>query len=314
MKLKKIDKKSILVVISLLAISLFTSCDKDDDNGESSDPKCLISTLNNIWEEVCDEETDSDSAIFSLSYDSNDRLSKWEYDDGEYLLFLYNSDGKLVKIEEHWDNQVGYLHFSWEGNKVTRQWYWDDEPTSSKSIIEFNSNDEIVRVDGYHKDDEKWVLKWYDIYTWQDRNLVKIENYYSNGWKKSAEVGRKGKYRKGMFFRERLRENENVTELKLKNSSNDFELRYTTTFTHDNKYNPFSLHKAIELLDLGYLFHSKNNVVEVENYKGEEYRWSETLQYEYNAQNYPSKLIIQEDEDEDCYGSETIEFNYKNCD
>lgn len=317
MQLKKIKTNSILVVISLLVISLFASCDKDD-NGGSSDPKCLISTLNITWKEVCDGETDSDNGIISLTYDSNDRLSKWEWDDGEYLLFTYNSNGKLVKIEEHWDNDVDYLHFTWEGNKVTRQWYWGDEPSSSKRIIEFNSNDEIVRVDGYYKYDEEWVHTRYIIYNWQNGNLVKIEAYYRDDWKKSAEVERKGKNRKGTFTKERLREEEKVTELKLKSTSNDFVLKYTTTFTHDNKHNPFSMHQALGLLELGGdLFHSKNNVVsisEVENYEGEEYTWSETFQYEYNAQNYPSKLIIEEDEDEDCYWSEAIEFNYKNCD
>lgn len=320
MKLEKIKTNSILVVISLLAISLFASCDKDDkdDNDDSSQPKCQISTLNIAWEEFCEGETESGNEIISFSYDSNDRLSKWEWDDGEYLLFTYNSNGKLAKIEEHWDNDVDYLHFSWDGNKVTRQWYWGDEPSSSKRVIEFNNNDEIVRVDGYYKYVDEWVHSSYSIYTWQNSNLVKIEEYYNDDWKKSAEVDRKGKNRKGTFTKQRLREYENVVELKQINTSNDFVLGYTKTFTHDNKHNPFSIHQALGLWELGhFLFHSKNNVVswfEVENYEGEEYTSSETFQYEYNAQNYPSKLIIEEDEDEDCNWSQIIEFNYKNCD
>jgi len=40
-----------------------------------------------------------------------------------------------------------------------------------------NGNNEIVRVDGYYKYDGEWVLEWYDIFTWQNGNLVQIEEY-----------------------------------------------------------------------------------------------------------------------------------------
>jgi len=122
--------------------------------------------------------------------------------------------------------------------KVTRQSYVGDEPGSSKNRIELNSNNEIVRVDGYYK--------------------------------------------------------------------------------YDDKNNPFSMHKASGMWNSGSpLFQSKNNVVswtEAETYTSGEDTWSATLQYEYNARDYPGKLIIEVDNDDECYSSETIEFNYKNCD
>lgn len=317
MKLKKTKTNSILLVISLLTILLIASCDKDD-NGEPSDPKCLISSLNIAWYEVCDEETWSDNDTINLFYDSNDRLSKWEWFDGEYMLFIYNSNGKIETIEEHWGDEVYYLQFTWEGNKVTRHGYWGDEPSSSKIIIEFNNNDEIVRADSYYKYEDEWVLVRYNLYTWQNGNLVKIENYRRDDWKKSAEIECRVRTRKGIFSRKDLLDNKNVTKQKLKNTSNDFVLKYTSTFTHDNKHNPFSIHPALALWDFGnQLFHSKNNVTswtEVETYNGEEHTWTETLTWEYNSYNYPKKLIFEEDEDDDCFGSETIEFNYNNCD
>ncbi len=318
MKLKQKTTNFMLIVISLLAISLFASCDKDE-NGGTSDPICLISNLNIVWEEVCDGETWSDNEIIQFSYDSDDRLSKMEWDDGEYLLFFYNSSGKIVKIEERWDSdEVDYLHFTWDGNKVTRQWYWGDEPSSSKMIIEFNSNDEIVRVDSYYKYDEEWFHAYYGIFNWQNGNLVRIEAYWRDGWMKGAKFERREKFRKGILSKKNLPENNIGNEQKPKSTGNDFVLANTSTFTYDDKHNPFSLHQAIGLWELwSPLFLSKSNVVtwtEVETYNGEEHTWSETYQYEYNAQNHPSKLILEEGEENDCYWSQTIEFNYKNCD
>lgn len=306
-----------LAVISLLAISLFASCGKDD-NSDPSDPKCLISGLTDTWEVVCDGFTESGSRQINFIYDSNDRLSKWEWDDGDYILFEYNSNGKLIKTEEHFEDEVYYQHFTWEGNKVTRQTYWGDEPNPSKIIIELNGNEEVVRVDGYYKYDEEWFLVWYDMYTWQNGNIVKVEEYYIDDGEKIAEIQSRKRSRKGMLSNPNLHEDENVAGQKLKSTGGDFVLENILTFTHDDKRNPFSLHQALGLWDLwSPLFQSKNNVVswtQTEPLEGGEDTWFATIQYEYNVQDYPSILIIEAVVDNECQWVETITFNYKNCD
>lgn len=316
MKIKQNKTNAFLVVISLLAMSLFASCDKDE-NSDTSDTKCLISNLNDTWEVACNEDTDSSSRQISFTYDADDRLSKWEWDDGDYILFEYNSNGKLVQIEELWDGQVDYLHFTWEGHTVTRQRYVGDEPGPSKVIIEFNSNDEIVRVDGYYKYDQEWVLEWYDMYTWQNGNVVKVEAYYIADWEKSKVVERREKPRKGIINKNHLFADKTVAGQNIESAGGDFVPELITTYTYDDKHNPFSLHQALGLWDLwSPLFQSKNNVVlwiETGTSEDNEDTWTATLQYEYNAQDYPGKLIIEAGDDE-CNWVETIEINYKNCD
>lgn len=82
----------------------------DYETEDKSDPKCLISNMNDAWEVDCDGDKDSIIRQISFTYDSDDWLSKWGWDSGDYNLFEYNSNGKLIKIEELWEDEVNHLH------------------------------------------------------------------------------------------------------------------------------------------------------------------------------------------------------------
>ncbi|MBN1767710.1 MAG: hypothetical protein JW842_04295 [Prolixibacteraceae bacterium] len=317
MKQKQNKINAMLAIILLAAISLFASCNKDE-NENNFDPQCLISKMNDAWVEDCDGEKDSIIRQISFSYNADDLLSKWGWDSGDYNLFEY-SNGKLAKIEEHWNEEVNNLHFTWDGNKVTRQSYLGDEPGISKSIIELNSNNEIVRVDGYYKYSGEWVLDWYEIFTWQSGNIVKIEEYslVEEQSEKSAKIERRDVSGIGILSNIHLPKQENVRNSLLKSTCSNYELVLTTTYTHDDKNNPFHMQQALGLWNpWSPLFQSKNNVVswtKVESNNVEEEIWSATMQIEYNTQNFPGKIIIIVDNDDECYSEETIEFSYENC-
>jgi hypothetical protein len=313
MIMKYIKPGAVLAVMLLVLITLFTSCDKNDDG-----PQCLLSTMNNEWVKDCDGDIESNSRQISFTYDSTNRLTKWAWSNGGYVLFEYNSSGKLVKAEELWEDELSYVYFTWDGNKVTRQMYWEEEPDISKSTIEFNSKGEVVRVEGFNNYEGDWILEWYETYTWKNGNLLKVELYSLelDFIQQRAGVERMNKPLNGMLRKSHRNDAKRVSASLYRSQGSDFVLTLTTTFTYDDKQNPLSIHPALSLWDVwSPLFKSKNNVVswvELENHQGEDNTWSASLRYDYNNQEFPYKLTI-EVEDE-CHWTEIIEYKYTNCD
>jgi hypothetical protein len=273
MNLKKFTTNS-LPAVMLIAVSLLASCDNDDYSAYKIN-ECLVSSIT-----VYEEENLSEYG-YSFSYDSNYRLSRFNNTDGGYFLFTYNSNGKISKIETHnVNNRVNYLQFTWEGNKVTSQWYWDNKPSNEKSVIEFNSNNEIFRVERYYKYSFGWNIYNYSIYSWENGNITKIESYSKDYFPDKEELVNKRNSIKVLFFRENHTDDLYFAESTNKYSSNDFVNDFTSTFEYDDMLNPFSVHHALGLLEMWFaFFHSKSNIVLWEvtnNLTGDLFSWQVT--------------------------------------
>lgn len=235
-----------LSLFLLGTLLLLSSCEKE----ESSAPKHQIARIHDAWYSNCNGKIEADSSQLNLSYNVYDHLSVWAWGNEDYNLFTYNDNGKLEGVEEHWMGKVTRIQFSWEGNTVTRLSTTNDVPDSVKQVIECNSEQEIVRIDGYNRKDAAWIHAWYELYSWQNNNLTQIERFSNTG-------------------------------------NGSFELERTSTFTHENSFNPFRKHQALVLWDpTSPLCPSTNNVrtwTTVTGLSLQDTVWHATFDYTYNA-------------------------------
>lgn len=292
-----------IAIVGLLLI--FTlGCEKDDTKPDT--PGCLITSATAKWVNVLEggEETIESEATSNYTYDGNNRLiridtkTSWandEEDDEDYFLFFYDSDGRIEKIEEYFRDEMEYIIFTWDGNKVTSQWYWEmggtHTPSSSRYVYEFNSAGELIKEEGYWKRDGTWELNWYDLYTWEGGNPVKIESYRNQ--KKSTLSGPQAFLHP--FIRSNKSRKKETTDPEIQNTVKQLQLSSTTILTYDNKNNPFSHHQALGLLGGGFpLYISKNNLLKAQP---DDADWVLTLTYEYNEHDYPVIMTMSFDDD-----------------
>ncbi len=123
-----------IAIIGLLLTFTF-GCEKDDTKPDAT--LCLITSEARKWVNVREggEEEITGEATSNYTYDGNNSLIRidriWKYygeDDDEYYLFFYDSGGKIEKIEEYFGDEMEYIIFTWDGNKVTSQRYWEMGP------------------------------------------------------------------------------------------------------------------------------------------------------------------------------------------
>ena len=176
-----------LSFILLLSISfLFISCDKDDekDNGEDNNPPVASS----IYLKTIIKDIDE----FIFTYDSLNRITKFEYGEvngpvAGYSVFEYTQNqltlislfsmgkntGKMI-FKNH--NSLGLpkkavIYFDYgEGNgfelSQTYNYYYDGDKLKKAQLIE--------ELDGAE------IIKYEKLYFYEDNNMVKQENYYTD--------------------------------------------------------------------------------------------------------------------------------------
>jgi hypothetical protein len=299
MKINNLQINSRLVFIQFLVFALLLSCEKDD--GEQSLIYSMAFTQN-----LCNGEVVNRDDYFS--YGESKLLSEWVRGNGNSSIFEYNSDKKLVKIEEYNNNnnELLYMYLTWDGNKVTRQWYKGDQPSLLKTILEYNSKNELVRLDSYQKIDDEWIVTGYNIYEWQNGNLVRFESYSPPGEETKAQKTGHDLITDYILSKE-IFSLEYKEAVNLKNVVYEFVLNYTLVFTYDNANTPFGRHRALSLREPNQIlfYASRNNVATytLVNKVGEAIA---NFKWEYNDENYPVRRIW---EVNNCSFAEHI-FNY----
>jgi hypothetical protein len=283
--MKTIFKIFMVSFLGLIVIGL-GSCKKDKDGPDS----CLLSTIKVT--EVADGETYTEN--IQLLYDNDDKLQQFTGDDFT-AKFFYNSQGKLERIEMYDEGVMeSLMEIGWSGNTATISYFWieDGTLTSSnfKEVYSFNEKNEVTKIESFAKwGGETWIMYSYDNFSWLNGNVTKIEEYYLDWGAKSSVAGLRS--HKGLFLRTPVKPDFALEEIFEKSEALDFVKEYTTTFTYDDKFNPFSPHEAFRLLTGWASFMSKNNVLtetELEHYDNTEEVSSYT--YEYNTRNFPLKM------------------------
>ena len=167
-----------LFVTSLLA---FTSCNSDDNDGQSSDSSILPKTSTYI-----DPEDASKNETTTISYNGN-KVTKME---SSYYRNVYTYTGDLitqtVQTEDYDDNVYTIVteYTYTNDNKLATETHTtyssqNTERHKSKYTYTYNSNGTIFKNYYYFDEDNKEVLsKQTATLTVANGNLVKIETYY----------------------------------------------------------------------------------------------------------------------------------------
>jgi YD repeat-containing protein len=289
--------------------------------------ECLISNLDVAFELTCGDSLDITSEKIEFGYDTEGRLIRWDWVDGDSTLFIYDDDGNLLKIEEYYSGSLEYLLLTRDDNRITLQWYFSENdihvPDNSKDIIEVGENNEITMIENYDIDGDQWIMSGYQQYTWNNGNLAMIEEYYKESLKKSYLSANPGSFANSFSRRESALHKGKFKNLDTKEVSEEFDLVSTVSMIYDNKHNPFTASNIPSVYDLGsQFFNSVNNIISYNKtwkLDGKEYVTTVTYNWEYNDYKYPSLLILAEgetegeEEDVICSWRETMTFSYLNC-
>lgn len=92
---------AILCVIAIVVSTTFTSCNKDDDEGGSTDPKDLVGTWKLLSEETWYKDADGESDYEKETADADDVVLITFKSDGTYLEDM-NVDGEQTKKTGTW--------------------------------------------------------------------------------------------------------------------------------------------------------------------------------------------------------------------
>lgn len=185
-------KKFILLTIAFCVV-LFISCKKDStSNGNSSSLEkrinkiywgsCWISELSTdngeTWTELysgqdpeyllTSYEWDGDKLLSIKNTPSYDSPSQWDYS--------YNSMGLISRITTHYDNQTGYMNFTYSDSKLTQiDYHCYDELYETCKIM--YSNDNPHEIWYYYHDG----TVYYNVLLWENDNVTHIFRKNASG-------------------------------------------------------------------------------------------------------------------------------------
>lgn len=259
--------------------------------------KCRVTSLDIVAEEIGYGEF---SYSVNFTYDELKRLSNYAVIfDGQadfQVVFKYGANGLIDKAEFWYGGTMEeYLKFTWNANTVSRQWYWNEgsgwEPASWFELVTFNEDGLIEKIDDYvvYKSDPFHV--GYTTYQWQNKNVTLIESYYLSDWAKF-----KAERKKNSIFNPKTTKSYRQ-KIDINPSAKDFVKDYSAAYTYDNKINPFSFHPALGLTAGETLFVSENNLLtETITIESWEENWTNVYAYQYNTNDYPTELVIADEE------------------
>lgn len=211
--------------------------------------------------------------------------------DGLYQDFdlYYDEAGRIEKVEIFNDQSYkalysSYIEFTWAANTVTAQeYYGPNEPTWYKTVITFDENDKIEKIEYFDQPNKaEWYLSYYSEYTYTNKNLTLTEGYYPE-FTKSGEV-RQHSFRK-------------TTPLEVSSGKGLAPtLVAMSEVTYDSKTNPFVMYPGLAILfadEMPQIYTSKNNPTNesnVEYYEGT-YTWDVDYTYEFDGKGYPIEIV-----------------------
>lgn len=157
--------KNLIYILGLFTISasLFSSCDKDDDNegnGETSfqymttSQKRLVSVTEN-------------NLTYYYDYDSFGRMIKSSKGDNTAIMD-YKFDGN--QFTAIYDFENGYYIFSTNGELNSKGFIQtENEDNYGKSLYSYDKEDHLISIKYTEEEEEEEVL-----FTWENGNVVKV--------------------------------------------------------------------------------------------------------------------------------------------
>jgi len=281
-------KKLLIVCFIVLTSSMYFGCsDKNSDPSPSSvQIKKLISQ-----EENDNGELTTFTSLFK--YNSDKKLVKIEDFEGtstepsEYIEFIYNVDGRITQYNSYEGNVMTYKAiYTYSSNQVTSigSYYDGDWVEDEKIVLDLNTDGLVEKVSYSYKDIDTWYDDAYYTYEWANNNLVKEEHFYNDGGNK---LQKSSKVNKILSHLKRERSSHNSFKASLSSQC------HTTTYQFNSKNNPFwniSFFSVMSPVDT-YLPYSKNAIQSTtRTWVGETGSEVTTFAYEFNNNDYPTKI------------------------
>mgnify|MGYP000915475293 CR=1 FL=1 len=269
--MKKFIKYLCLASITLI---LLQSCDKDEFEENSFKSKDFIKS-----------EVSNHKVISKYKYNDIGKIAET---DGMYFYnkYFYNNDGKLTKRETAADPSMFSSSLPIEKTELMTA---ENSTISSRQIFKYNENGELSEIENYFKQDTEFELRSKQSFEFVNGKIAKRKLHNEKG-----EVTQFNVYE--------YDKNGNVKNEKyysfLFSESTEPRLISENSFKYDNKKNPFIIFN--QLGNPG-LYTNQNNVIEVNTIRHEETPGLEknstsTTSYEYNRNNYPTKVITENSE------------------
>jgi len=296
-------KKVILILLLFPSFILF-SC---KDNNESFAPANALKRLTTTY--------DSETSSTLVKYDSQGRISKFEYFGEDlnsregYAKISYNTDGGVKDIVEYDQDgeQIFKEIYNYSANQVTSISYVNEESwiEEGKYTIYYNLSGLPEKFEEFSMDYEGWYKTDSCTYNWEGDNLIQKKSYDINVYKKLNQNYSQKRSSKTKLFKSILNK---VIGLNYKGMNRKVSEPYAVTnFEYDNAINPFWSLSVISVWEpVSFIVYSKNNATSSTIVYSDSYTSSITYTYEYNSNNYPTKVTFEEDEE---YGME-IKFEY----
>ena len=288
--MKTNPKNMIVAIVAMMALTI-AGCTEKEDTPQDQSPRCKITSLEETYTSGENGQTYTFHDSMTFQYDTNNRLIRFNEEDNDYQQFTYNSSGQLIKIE-YFDEGVleDYGDYTYSGNTVTLLYtYQDDEQgwvADDKEVYELNSSNQIVKIEYFNNDEGVWIKRGTIENTWQNGNVVVQSVYRSEQWK-GEEKSFSKRLKQQRKHRTSATEIQNINFVK-----GDFIKVRTTTYTYDNKNNPFSSQVAFHFLDEDVMFNSKNNVITETDIRHQDNNETitYTYSYSYNEYDFPSSM------------------------
>lgn len=292
------------VAFTLSFLFLF-ACSKDesstgsstgiiDDNGSSSG-KCLLTSIEYTEGWVYGDYYYDDSFINEFLYDAENKIVRISSDDYWYddVTIEYDQGGRVSKIAY---NHNRYYLFTWSGNQVSRQRFYNNYPSSYWFVFNLDNQGKITSIEEWENQNDDSVKRFYVEFTWSGGNLTVMDEYYDSYWWKNTG----NKIRAGSRVLQGFagRETQLPDGTKHGPVGKDFVHAYRSTMTYDNKPSAFGSVSTLSFLEpwMTVFYMSRNNMTSFKEevmYYDYDWEYSVELVYDdYNEYDYPLRVEI----------------------
>ena len=266
------------IIISTILVFLFAACTSNSKKADSKLYKKGATQIATIYPNV--------QSIYELNYNNHNQITKiTDTDVNIDLKYNYNKKG-LIDKTTYYDNGVLFKY-------KTYKWFTDSLLISGFEITEnatienqreicfYNKSNEMIGVEQYEKDS---VGEWHKIgsryeFIWENGNMINIkcfipsESIIQDSLIVDFETDKKG-------FGE-------LDDLSNKINNIRYDLFYESTYTYDDKNNPYNDISISRIIFPNQHNISTNNPISIEKkYTGGDVI-NFTLEYEFNENNYP---------------------------
>lgn len=159
----------ILVLLAFLFV--FSSCDKKDSDDVDPNAGQAACKLTHV-------ASGNDNPDI-IEYNSKGFVSKVTFAGNDYMMFHYDSNNRLTKVEEYDNGELDYYAtYSYTGNNISKvEWFSADGSREDTETIKYDAQNRIIEIlDDYEGETNKTTFTYNN-----QGNIEKRERFDSDG-------------------------------------------------------------------------------------------------------------------------------------